>query len=192
MEDAGLPTPRSVVCERFEDAMAAFDEVGRDVVVKPLFGSEGRGMARLSDPDIAYRTFRALELARAIFYLQEYVPHSGRDIRVFVVGGRAVAAMTRRGDTWKTNLAQGARAEPMELTAQVSLLSQRAADALEADYAGVDLLPADDGRLWVLEVNGIPGWQGLQQTTALDIAGAIADHVLGIASRAADRGASQE
>jgi RimK family alpha-L-glutamate ligase len=149
-------------------------------------------MTRVTDPDIAYRTFRALELTRAVFYLQEYIPHSGRDIRIFVVGRQAVAAMTRRGNTWKTNLAQGARAEPMELTAQLSHLSQRAADALEADYAGVDLLPADDGRLWVLEVNGIPGWQGLQQTTALDIAGAIADHVLGIARRVAERGASRE
>ena len=188
LEDAGLPTPRSVVCERFEDAMAAFEEVGRDVVVKPLFGSEGRGMIRVSDPDIAYRAFRALELSRAVFYLQEYIPHAGRDIRALVVGGRVVAAMTRRGETWKSNIAQGARAEPMEVTAQISELSQRAADVLEADYAGVDLLPAEDGRLWVLEVNGIPGWQGLQQTTTQNIAGAIVDHTLKVAAQAAGHG----
>jgi RimK family alpha-L-glutamate ligase len=192
LEDAGLPTPRSVICERFEDAMAAFEELGRDAVVKPLFGSEGRGMTRISDVDIAYRTFRALELGRAVFYLQEYVPHAGRDIRAFVVGGRVVAAMMRCGEGWKTNLAQGARAEPLEPSAQICELGRRAADVMEAGYAGVDLLPSEDGRLWVLEVNGIPGWRGLQQTTCLDIGGAIADHVLGVAARTLDRDAADE
>ncbi len=187
LEDAGLPTPRSLVCERFEDAMAAFDEAGRDVVVKPLFGSEGRGMVRVTDADVAYRVFRALELSRAVFYVQEYIPHAGRDIRAFVVGGQVVAAMTRRGPSWKTNIAQGAVAEPLDPTVEVSELGRRAAEALDADYAGVDLLPGEDGRLWVLEVNGIPGWQGLQQTTGLDIAGAIVDHVLGVACRPGDR-----
>ncbi len=185
IEEAGLPTPRTVVCERFDDAMAAFEELGRDVVVKPLFGSEGRGMVRLSDSDLAYRAFRALELIRAIFYVQEYVAHGGRDIRAFVVGGRVVASMTRRGEGWKTNIAQGAQPEPIQLSSEASGMSARAAEVLEADYAGVDLLPSDDGRLWVLEVNGIPGWQGLQQTTDVDIAGAIADHVTASVSRLA-------
>jgi len=140
---------------------------------------------------VAYRVFRALELSRAVFYVQEYIPHPGRDIRAFVVGGRVVAAMTRRGGSWKTNIAQGAIAEPMDLTAEICDLGRRAAEALQADYAGVDLLPGEDSRLWVLEVNGIPGWQGLQQTTDLDLAGAIADHVLEIASRPADCHACQ-
>ena len=89
LEDAGLPTPRTRVCERFDDALAAFEALGGDVVVKPLFGSEGRGIVRVSDPDLAYRTCRALELTRSVFYLQEFVPHGGRDIRAFVVGGPA-------------------------------------------------------------------------------------------------------
>lgn len=183
LEDAGLPTPRTIACERFDDAVAAFDELGRDVVVKPLFGSEGRGIVRVSDPDLAYRTFRALDLARSVFYLQEYVPHGGRDIRAFVVGARVVAAMTRRGDGWKTNVAQGARVERITLPDDLVELTRRAAGVLEADYAGVDLLRAEDGRLFVVEVNGIPGWQGLQRTTDVDIAGAIADHAVQSASR---------
>ena len=183
LEDAGLPTPRTVVCERFDDAMAGFEALGRDVVIKPLFGAEGRGIVRVSDVDLAYRTFRVLELTRSVFYLQEYIPHGGWDIRAFVVGARVVAAMTRRGGGWKTNLAQGAQAEPLDLPAHLAELSLRAAAALEADYAGVDLLQADDGRLFVPEVNGIPGWQGLQRTTEVDIASAIADHTIECASR---------
>jgi len=187
LEEAGLPTPRTVVCERFDDAMEGFVALGGDVIVKPLFGAEGRGMLRVSDADLAYRVFRALEVTRAIFYLQEYVRHGGRDIRVFVIGGRVVAAMTRKGDGWKTNIAQGARAEPCDLPPALAEASVRAARVLEADYAGVDLLPAEDGAVFVIEVNAIPGWQGLKRTTEVDIAGAIADHVVEAARRRAAR-----
>ncbi len=184
LDEAGLPTPRTIVCERFDDAMAGFDELGRDVVLKPLFGSEGRGMLRLSDPDLAYRAFRTVEQIGGVFYLQAYVPHAGHDIRAFVVGGRVVAAMRRQGAGWKTNISQGAEPMPIELSAELAKMSEQAANAVEADYAGVDLLPGDDGRDVVLEVNGIPGWQGLQKTTAIDVAGAIADHVVAAARRA--------
>ena len=178
LEDAGLPTPRTRVCERLDDALAAFEALGGDVVIKPLFGSEGRGIVRVSDPDLAYRTCRALELTRSVFYLQEFVPHGGRDIRAFVVGGRLVAAMTRWAAGWKTNVSQGARTEPVVLSGELERLSVQAAGLLEADYAGVDLLCADDGRVLVIEVNGIPGWRGLQQTTDVDVAGAIAEHAI--------------
>jgi RimK family alpha-L-glutamate ligase len=178
LEEAGLPTPRTRVCERLDDALAAFEALGGDVVIKPLFGSEGRGIVRVSDPDLAYRTCRALEVTRSVFYLQEFIPHGGRDIRAFVVGGRLVAAMTRRAAGWKTNVSQGARTEAVVLPSALECLSVRAASVLEADYAGVDLLPTDDGRVFVIEVNGIPGWRGLQLTTDLDIAGAIAEHAI--------------
>jgi RimK family alpha-L-glutamate ligase len=189
LEDAGLPTPRTRVCERLDDALAAFEALGGDVVVKPLFGSEGRGIVRVSDPDLAYRTFRALELTRSVFYLQEFVAHGGRDVRAFVVGGRLLAAMTRRASGWKTNVSQGARAEALSPSEPLERLAVRAAAVLEADYAGVDLLQADDGRVLVIEVNGIPGWRGLQQTTELDVAGAIAEHAIAAAARRLPAGA---
>ena len=178
LEEAGLPTPRTRVCERLDDALTAFEALGGDVVIKPLFGSEGRGIVRVSDPDLAYRTCRALELTRSVFYLQEFVPHGERDIRAFVIGGRLVAAMTRRAAGWKTNVSQGARTEPVVLSGALEHLSVQAAALVEADYAGVDLLCADDGRILVIEVNGIPGWRGLQQTTDVDVAGAIAEHAI--------------
>jgi RimK family alpha-L-glutamate ligase len=191
LEDAGLPTPRTRVCERLDDALAAFEALGGDVVVKPLFGSEGRGIVRVSDPDLAYRTCRALEVARSVFYLQEFVPHGGRDIRAFVVGGRLVAAMTRWAAGWKTNVSQGARAEPLALSGPLERLSVQAAALLEADYAGVDLLRADDGRVLVIEVNGIPGWRGLQQTTTVDVAAVIAEHAMATGERALLAGAAR-
>jgi len=184
LEEAGLPTPRTIACERFEDAMDALQTLGGDVVLKPLFGAEGRGMVRISDPDIAYRTFRALELTRSVYYLQAYVPHEGRDIRAFVLGDAVLGAMVRRGRHWKTNVAQGATVEALDLPADLAKLAVEAARVVEAEYAGVDLLPCADGGHFVIEVNGIPGWQGLQRTTAVDVAGAIADHILARARRA--------
>jgi RimK family alpha-L-glutamate ligase len=178
LHDAGLPTPRTVVAERFEEAMAAYEELGGDVVVKPLFGSEGRGIVRVTDVDTAYRAFRALELGRYIYCLQEFVPHGKEDIRAFVVGERVIGGMLRRAQGWKTNASQGAKAEPLELDERLIDLSLRAARVVGAEHAGVDILPCDDGTYSVIEVNTIPGWRALRAATGVDAAQCLVDHVL--------------
>ena len=174
---AGVPTPRTIACERAGDAPEAFRELGSDVIVKPLFGSMGFGMARVEDPDVAQRVFRALEVERAVYYLQETLPRDGADVRAFVVGERVVAAIERVGTGWRANLARGARARPAALDDRQAALCVRAAAALEADYAGVDLLRAADGREHVIEVNGIPGWHGVEHATGVDVAAAIVAHL---------------
>jgi RimK family alpha-L-glutamate ligase len=174
---AGVPTPRTVACERADDALEAFAALGSDVIVKPLFGSMGFGMARVQDPDIARRVFRALEIERAVYYLQETVPHGGLDVRAVVVGDRVVAAIERVGDGWRANLARGARARPIELDDDRAELCVRAAAALGTDYAGIDLLRGDDGRDHVIEVNAIPGWHGVETATGVDVAAALVEHL---------------
>ena len=178
LEDAGLPTPRTVVTERWEDALVAFEELGSDVVLKPLFGSEGKGMVRITDVDTAYRVLRALELGRYVYCLQEFVAHGCEDIRTFVVGGRVVGAMMRRGQDWKTNAAQGAKGEPIEVDEQIVDLSVRAARVVGAEHAGVDILPREDGGYTVIEVNTIPGWRALKAATGVDAAERLVDYVL--------------
>src|SRR3954452_8607507 len=174
---AGVPTPRTVACEHADDALEAFAELGADVIVKPLFGSMGFGMARVEDADVARRVFRALEIERAVYYLQETVDHGGVDVRALVVGDRVVAAIERAGRGWRTNLAHGARARATTLDDDRAELCVRAAAALGADYAGVDLLRAADGRDLVVEVNAIPGWHGLAAATGVDVAAALVDHL---------------
>jgi RimK family alpha-L-glutamate ligase len=176
---AGVPTPRTVACERAEDALDAFDDLGGDVIVKPLFGSMGFGMARVEDRDVAQRVFRALEIERAVYYLQETVPHDGVDVRAVVVGSSVIAAIERVGEGWRANLARGARARPIALDAEREALCVRAAAALGADYAGVDLLRSADGRDYVLEVNAIPGWHGVEAATGVDVAAALVGHLEG-------------
>jgi RimK family alpha-L-glutamate ligase len=174
---AGVPTPRTVVCEHADDALEAFDVLGSDVIVKPLFGSMGFGIARVEDRDVAQRVFRALEIERAVYYLQETLPHQGADIRALVVGGRVVGAIERVGTSWRSNLARGARARPVALDEARARMCVRAASALGADYAGVDLLTAADGRDYVIEVNGIPGWRGVEEATGVDVAAALVEHL---------------
>ncbi|MEP6572673.1 MAG: RimK family alpha-L-glutamate ligase [Gemmatimonadota bacterium] len=177
LEQAGLATPETVVCERAEDAFAAFRTMG-DVIVKPLFGSMGLGMVRVSDEEIAFRVFRAVEMVRGIFYLQRFIEHDGADIRAFVVGDRVVGAIERRAPGWRTNISRGGEARVLTLPAEWERMALTAARAVGADYAGVDLLPAKDGTVYLLEVNGIPGWEGLERATGIDVAGTIADHLL--------------
>ena len=174
LHEAGLPTPETVVCETVAEAMAAIGSL-RDVVIKPIFGSMGHGMVRVSDPDTGFRVARSLEQMRSVFYVQRAVDHGGRDVRVFVLGGRVLGAIERTAvdGEWRTNVARGASARPFELPAAWQELALRAAAVVGADYAGVDLLPDRGGNVFVLEVNGIPGWQGLQRATGVDVAGAI-------------------
>jgi RimK family alpha-L-glutamate ligase len=181
LHDAGLPVPETVVCERAEDAMAAARAMG-DVVIKPIFGSLGHGMVRVSDPETALRVVRALEQIRSVFYVQRAIDHDGRDQRIFVVGGRVIERRAPEGD-WRTNVAIGGVATAVRVHPDVERVAIAAAAVVGADYAGVDVLPARDGSLFVLEVNGIPGWQGLQRATGIDVAGSIVEHVEGCVQR---------
>jgi RimK family alpha-L-glutamate ligase len=177
---AGLPVPPTAVYQHADAALEAFAALGGDVVVKPLFGSEGRGMVRVSDPELAWRTFRALERTQAVLYLQRFVPHPGWDLRVLVLDGRVLAAMRRhaRGD-WRTNVAQGGRAEAVAPTDVEARLALRAATAVGAVFAGVDLLPGPDGGYSVLEVNAVPGWRALAPACGVDVAAAVVRHLAG-------------
>jgi RimK family alpha-L-glutamate ligase len=179
LADAGVRTPRTLVTEDFDTALTAFREMN-DVVMKPLFGSEGKGMVRVTDEETAYRILRTWELNRYIFYLQEFVPHFQEDVRAFVVGDRVVAAMIRRGTGWKTNVSQGAKVESVELSPEMESLALQAARVIPLDYAGVDLMRAEDGNIYVIEINSIPGWRGLQKTTTRSIADHIIEHILRI------------
>ncbi len=176
---AGLPVPPTVACQHADAALDAFHALGGDVVVKPLFGSEGRGMVRMSDPELAWRTFRTLERTQAVLYLQQFVPHPGWDLRVLVLGGQVVAAMRRHAkDDWRTNVAQGGRAEAVTATVDQERLAVRAAAAAGATFAGVDLLPAAGGEV-VLEVNAVPGWRALSPACGVDVAAAVVRHLAG-------------
>lgn len=181
---AGLPTPPTWSTESRAEAEAILRRegaAGHELVLKPLFGSQGRGLRRLPFGD----ALPEAETISGVYYLQRLVKRQDgawRDWRVFVVGGRAVAAMIRHGKDWITNVRQGARCEAAPADGEAARLAVAAAEAVGARYAGVDLVAGGDG-FQVLEVNSMPAWHGLQGVSSVDIAQALADDALALVRR---------
>jgi tetrahydromethanopterin:alpha-L-glutamate ligase len=171
---AGVPCPPTWAVESTAQAQQVVMReaaAGHALVLKPLFGSQGKGLQRVGHVDGEFRALPAL---------QRFVPPvaaPGFDWRVLVVGGRALTAMRRVSAHWVHNVAQGARVARAELTPELARLAQDAAHALGMDYAGIDLMPADAGPV-VIEVNGVAAWQGLQRVTPFNVARALVDDLL--------------
>ncbi len=175
---AGLQVPATVVSEDADSAMEAFAELGGDVVVKPLFGSEGRGIVRVSDPDLAWRTFRTLERLNAVLYLQAFIDHPGWDVRVMVLDGAILGGMKRiSGEDFRTNVSRQATTQSYEPTAQEQSWALAAANAVGAWFAGVDLLYNRAGLGYVIEVNAVPGWRAFARATGQDIARVLIERI---------------
>ena len=193
---AGIPTPPTWAMESpamAQQLVMRESAAGRALVLKPLFGSQGKGLQRVGLVDGVHRPLPALEAGYGgLAYLQRFIPalaEPGFDWRVLVVGGRAVTAMRRVSAHWVHNVAQGARCEPATLDAVLARLAEDAARTLQMDYAGIDILPAAGAQpLQVLEVNGVAAWQGLQRVTPFNIAGALVDDLLDRRLPAAGRG----
>lgn len=150
---------------------------GASLVLKPLRGSQGFGL-RLLDGRLPYE----LAYEEQPYYLQRFVASGERrsyqDYRVFVIGGHAVAGMTRSNSSWICNVAQGAQCLPLNLAEDVKAIAEESANALGLDYAGVDVIRAVNGELYALEVNAMPAWRALQDVSKIDIARSIARHIV--------------
>lgn len=180
LQRAAVPTLPTWVTEDAAQARAIVmreTAQSHDVVLKPLFGSQGKGLQRLT---------RGSHLPPApdydgVYYLQRFLDTGQdrwHDWRVFVVGDRAVAAMHRHGKSWISNIAQGARAQAAPVTPQLAQLAVAATHAVGLDYAGVDIISAQVNQYYVLEVNSIPAWYGLQKVTPFSIADLLAQDLL--------------
>lgn len=176
---AGLPVPRTLIVQDSTDAIAAWESLGRDCVAKPLFGSRGRGIIRCRSADAAAA---AVAVGHGVAYLQEFIPHGGWDLRALVIGEQ-LFCMRRDAAPghWVTNLACGGSASSASLTQAEADLARRAATAVGASLAGVDLVPAEDGRLVVLEVNAVPGWRGIEAVLGDEVGETVANHIASIA-----------
>ncbi|MDT4331291.1 ATP-grasp domain-containing protein [Methylomonas sp. MS20] len=176
LQQAGLPTATTWVTRDREQALAVAEQELRDghfLISKPLFGSQGEGIRRIEkSTDLLWLTG-----SRGIYYLQRFIKCDGdgySDIRVFVVNGRAVAGMRRRGISWLNNVARGATCECIELDEALAALAVAATETLRMDYAGVDIIRDAEGCYRVIEVNSVPAWKGLQSVCDIDVAACLA------------------
>ena len=171
LADSGIPTPETFVTEDFEQAMEFYHKWD-DIILKPIFGSLGKGIVRINDEDTAYRVFRAWHQNNFVFYIQKYIEHGSSDIRVFVCNGEVISASERCGNSWKTNVARGAESRKIIIPDHLKQMALKAAEVLELDYTGIDII-LKDGNInepYLIEVNSIPGWYGLQKVTDFNIA----------------------
>ncbi|WP_081444929.1 ATP-grasp domain-containing protein [Blastopirellula marina] len=174
---SGVLVPPTHVCESWEDALAAYETLGGDVVVKPLFGGEGRGIMRVESPDLAERVFKTLARTDSVLFLQKFIPHDGYDIRVLSIGGKTWGMTRHSVSDWRTNVQRGAVSRSHTPTTEQLEIANVALDAIGLEMAGVDLLPGRDGNLYLLEVNGVPGWKALAAACECDIALELLSHV---------------
>ena len=198
---AAIPTPPTWAIESAVDAQRVVmreSAAGHALVLKPLFGSQGKGLQLIGAVDGLHHALPPLDAPYGgVAYLQRFVPPTqqpGFDWRVLVVGGRAVTAMRRISEHWVHNVAQGASGMATPLEPQLAQLAQDAARALDLDYAGVDILPSADPSqpLQVIEVNGIAAWAALQRVTRFNIARALVDDLLDRKLAAAQRPARRQ
>lgn len=191
---AGVATPEVRVAVESEPGLEAIEQLGYPCVLKPTVGSWGRLVSRVNDRDAAESILEHREVlgsvSHSVVYAQEHIDKPDRDIRVFVVGGNAIAAIERRSEHWLTNTARGAVAAGMEVTPELADLSQRAVAAVGADIAAVDLLECPRRGLLVNEINHSMEFRNSTTTTGVEIHRIVAQHTLNIAQAHASQAAS--
>jgi len=174
---AGIPTPPTWAVQSMPQAAAIVEREGAPLVLKPLFGSQGRGLRLIRN---ATDLPASAEMA-GVYYLQRYVGverQGFHDFRVLVVRGRVVATMMRHASQWITNVKRGGKPVSAVADATMKDLAIAAAAAVGADFAGVDIIHDAAGRALVLEVNSMPAWSGLQRTTSINVAAVLADELV--------------
>ena len=168
---------------RLDDVAQAAKLVGGfPVIVKNPFGSFGNGVT-IMESMRALNSFLVWD--KPLYLLQEYVKYSkGKDMRIFVVNGKVVGSMMRsaKKGEFRSNIELGGVGKPIEPTSEEISIAIRAVQALDLNYAGVDVMRSKNGPV-VLEVNSNPGFKALEQATGARIAGAIVDYALEFAER---------
>jgi [lysine-biosynthesis-protein LysW]--L-2-aminoadipate ligase len=183
----GVPSPRTRLAFTPESALAAVEELGYPAVLKPLVGSWGRLISRVNDRDAAESILEHKDVLgtyiHSIYYIQEYVPKPGRDIRAFVVGDETIGAIYRYSEHWITNTARGGKATKCEVTPELNDLCVRAAKAVGGGVVAIDVLEAPEGLL-VNEVNYTMEFRNSIDATGVNIPGRVVDYALGVAKQA--------
>jgi ribosomal protein S6--L-glutamate ligase len=152
---------------------------GPPVVVKLLEGTQGIGVVLAESERAANSVVEAFHGLDQNILIQKFIKEAkGADIRALVVGRKVVAAMKRQAEPgeFRSNLHRGGSATKMRLTAEYRKTALAAARVLGLRMAGVDMLESKDGPM-IMEVNSTPGLEGIQKTTAIDVAAAVIEHL---------------
>jgi RimK family alpha-L-glutamate ligase len=170
---AQVPFPRTVLARQPADVAKMARLVGGPpVILKLISGTHGKGVMLGRDLEAIEAALETVWALNETLLIQEYIAERpGTDIRVIVVGGRALGAMRRSATLgrFRANVHQGAAVEAIEMDARMEWLALRASEAMGLDIAGVDLVEGKDGYS-VIEVNSGPGFEGFEKATGVNVA----------------------
>lgn len=173
----GLPVPDSVFTAMPENVVSMLNLLGDQypVVIKTLNSTQGQGVILGESFTSSQSIAEVLIRLREEIMLQRFITEAkGKDIRVFVVGGKVVATMERSAQNgeFRSNLHRGASSHKVRISDEEEEIAIKASALLGLEVAGVDILRSEKGPL-ILEVNASPGLEGIEGTTGVDIAGHI-------------------
>ena len=152
---------------------------GAPAVIKLLEGTQGIGVVLGETANSAKSVVEAFRGLNVNILVQEFIKEAGSsDIRIFVVGGKVVAAMMRTGaeGDFRSNLHRGGSAKMVKITPEERSTAIRAAKVMGLNVAGVDILRANHGPV-IMEVNSSPGLEGIESATGKDVAGQIIEFI---------------
>ena len=153
------------------------ENLGFPLIIKESFGSMGKGVYLANNLDELIEVMEKVKLKPHLF--QEYVGEPGVDVRVIVIGGKAVCAMERRNDSdFRSNVAQGGYGKKITLSDEFKKSAEKCAKVLGLDYCGVDLLYGKDKKPYVCEVNSNAFISGIEKVTGFNVAKAYAEHIV--------------
>lgn len=171
LSTAGIQVPETKVAQSVEQALEHFEKLGRQSVVKPLFGSMGYGIKRLDGLEQAKTHFNAALESGSVIYQQRFIEHDGFDIRLLVIGEQVLGMNRSNHGHWVTNISQGGIGSAHTPTDWEHQLALNSARAVGATFAGVDLIyERRTGQPFVVEVNAVPGWQATSKVLGVDVA----------------------
>jgi [lysine-biosynthesis-protein LysW]--L-2-aminoadipate ligase len=187
LKHAGTPQPEVRMAFTPESALAAIEEMGYPVVLKPVIGSWGRMISKINDRDAAETVLEHREVLgnyqQNIFYIQEFIRKPGRDIRAFVVGDETIAAIYRTSEHWITNTARGGKGSVCPVTPELNAICVAAAKAVGGGVLAIDVLEDPDRGFLINEVNHTMEFHTSVPVTGIDIPGKVIDYTLAVGKK---------
>ena len=171
---AQIPIPQTAACQSTEEAIQMFDQLGGDVVVKPMFGSQGRGLERVTTRKEAETCFNRIAESHEVIYFQRFLNHGGRDLRLLVIGGEVIGMARENATHWVTNVSCGGTPSAYQPTHTETELALAAARAVGGEFVGVDLI-YENHQPYLVDINSSPGWSAISQVNQVDVASRLLD-----------------
>ena len=178
-----IPIPKTMLAKFPINILVIEKEFTYPLIIKTITGSKGKGVFLIEDGDKLNDLATLMEISKdptINLILQEFVSSSrGRDIRIIVIGGRAIGAMLRtaKGNNFKANYSAGGLVEPYDLNPAIEWLAIESSRLIGLDIAGVDILFDKDNNYRICEINSYPGFEGFEKATGLNVPEEIFNYI---------------